>query len=76
MLSDDLGACEQFAYPPAERHNAGRRKDEWLATASTEAECVVEMERCLRAASAGSFVRPVARERLVPLFGQRRVRRS
>ena len=47
-LRDDSHVWEQAAYRPKERHDAGRRKDEWLATGPTEAECVAEVARCLR----------------------------
>ena len=48
MLRDELHVWEQYAYRPTEKHDAGKRKDEWLATATTEAGCVAEMARCLR----------------------------
>ena len=48
MLRDELHVWEQYAYRPSVRHDAGKRKDKWLATAPREAGCVAEMVRCLR----------------------------
>jgi hypothetical protein len=47
MVREHAPVWEQYAYRPKDRHDAGRRKDEWLATARTEAECLREMTRCL-----------------------------
>jgi hypothetical protein len=46
---------EQYAYRPKEKYDAGKRKDEWLVSATTEAECVREMARCLREIREGSL---------------------
>ena len=34
MLREDVGMWEQYAYPPKERHDAGKRQVDWLATAT------------------------------------------
>ena len=48
MLREDAHVWEQYAYRPSEGADAGKRMDEWLATAPTEAGCIAEMARCLR----------------------------
>ena len=57
MLREELHVWEQYAYRPKEKHDAGKRKDEWLATAPTEAGCVAEMARCLREICEGRWPR-------------------
>lgn len=44
---EDLRTWEQYAYRPTERAIAGKRRDEWTATAASEAACVRELARCV-----------------------------